>query len=92
VLGKKIGVFAQAIARALDLEHDGVVKQSVEQRRRHDRGTENPAPFGKAAIGLEDHGAFFISDVDELEEQIAAPWDHGEVTDLSFPLALHSER
>src|SRR3546814_10081923 len=40
------------------------------------------APFGKAAVGGEDHGAAFIAGVDQLEEQVAAAWDDRQVADL----------
>ena len=36
------------------------------------RFAEHLAPFGKAAIGGQDHGALFVAGVDQLEEQIAA--------------------
>jgi len=40
VLGDQVGVVAQPIAGAFDLDHDGVVQQSVEQRGGDDRIAE----------------------------------------------------
>ena len=82
VLGDEFGVLTQAVARALDLDDDGVVKQSVEQSRGDDGVSEDLAPFGEAAIGSQDHGALFVAGIDELEEQIAAAGDHRQVSDL----------
>lgn len=33
MVGQQIGVLAQAIRRTLDLHHDGVMQQAIEQRR-----------------------------------------------------------
>ena len=69
-------MLAHAIAGALDLNDDGMMEQPIEQRRGDNRITEDVAPFGKAAVGSEDHRALFVAGVDELEEQIAAAGDH----------------
>lgn len=82
MLGDEIGVSAQAVTGALDLDNDGVVKKPVEQGGCHNRIAEHFAPFGKAAIGREDHGAFFISLVDELEEEVSASGSYGQIADL----------
>ena len=50
VLRDKLGVLAQAEARALDLDHDRVVQQAVEKGRGHDGIAEHLAPLGKAAV------------------------------------------
>src|SRR3954470_15619637 len=63
VLRNEVGVLAHAVARALDLHHDGVVQQSVQQGGGDHRVRENLAPFGKAAIGRQDHGALLIARV-----------------------------
>ena len=63
---------AQPIARAFDLHDNGVVQQSIQQGGGDHGITKNLTPFGKAAIGGEDHGALFVAGIDELEEQIAA--------------------
>ena len=52
-----------------------MVQEPVEQRRGDDGVTEDLAPFGEASVRGQDHGAFFIAGVDELEEQIAAAGD-----------------
>lgn len=75
-------MLAKAIARSLDLDDDRVVEKPVEQRGGDDRISEDLAPFGKAAIGGEDHGALLVSGVDELEEEIAAAGNDRQVADL----------
>lgn len=82
MLRNEIGVLAQPIAGALDLNDDGMVKQPVEQRGCDDGIAEDLAPFGKAAIGGEDHGASFVSYVDELEEEVSAARHDREIADL----------
>ena len=54
VFGDEIGVLPHAIAGALDLNDDGVMKQPVEERGGDDGIAEDVAPFGKAAVGSED--------------------------------------
>ena len=85
MLGHKFGMLAQAVAGALDLNDDGVVQQSVEQGRGDDGIAEHLAPFGEAAVGGEDHGAALVSDVDQLEEQVAAAGHDRQVADLASP-------
>ena len=75
-------MLAHAIAGALDLNDDGVMKQPVEQRGGDDRIAEDVAPFGKAAVGSEDHGALFVAGIDELEEQVGAAWGNRQIADL----------
>ena len=58
------------------------MEQAVEQRGGNDGIAEDFTPFGKAAVGSEDHGALFVAGVDELEEQIAAAWCDGEISAL----------
>jgi len=82
VLRDQVGVGAEAIAGAFDVDDDGVVEQAVEERGGDDGIAEDVAPFGEAAIGREDHGALFVTGVDELEEQVGAARGDGEVTDL----------
>ena len=57
MLGHEIGVLAQPVAGAFDLDDDGVMQQAVEQRGGDDGIAEDLAPFGKAAVGGQDHGA-----------------------------------
>ena len=82
MFGDEIGVLTHAIAGALDLNDDGVMEQPVEERGSDDGIAEDFAPFGKAAVGGEDHRAFFIAGVDELEEQVAAAGGDGQVADF----------
>ena len=82
VLGHEVGVLAQPIARSFDLDDDGVVEQPIEQRGGDDGIAEDLAPFGKAAVGGEDHGALLVAGVDELEEQVAAAGRDRQVADL----------
>ena len=82
MLWHEVGVLAQPIARALDLDDDGMVEQPVEQRGGDDGIAEDVAPFGEAAVGGEDHGALFVAGVDELEEEIAAAGNDRQVADL----------
>lgn len=82
MLRHEIGVLAQPIARSLDLNDDGVVKQPVEQRGCDDGIAEDLAPFGEAAIGGEDHSALFVACVDELEEEVSAARHDREIADL----------
>src|SRR3954471_11078942 len=56
-----VGVLAHAVARALDLHNDGVVQQSVQQGGGDHRVRENLAPFGKAAVRGQDHGAPLVA-------------------------------
>ena len=49
-LGQEVGVFAQPIAGALDLDDDGVVKEPVEEGGGDDGIAEDVAPFGEAAV------------------------------------------
>ena len=88
MLGQKVGVLAHAVAGALDLDDDGMVQQPIEQRGGNDGIAEHVAPFGEAAIGREDHRAFFISRVDQLEEQIAATRRDREVAPTAETLLL----
>ena len=82
VLGNEIGVLTEPIARAFDLDDDGVVEQPIEQRGGDDGIAEDLAPFGEAAVRGEDHGALLVAGVDELEEQIAAAGNDRQVADL----------
>lgn len=58
------------------------MQKPVEQRGSDDRVSEDIAPFCKAAIGRQDHCTSLVAGVDELEEQIAAAVDDGEIPDL----------
>jgi hypothetical protein len=47
------GVLAEPIARSLDLDNNGVVKQAIKQCCGDDGITKNLAPFGEAAVRSE---------------------------------------
>ena len=51
MLGHEVGVLTKTIARAFDLDDDGVVQEAVEERRGDDGIAEHLTPFGKAAVG-----------------------------------------
>ena len=72
MFGDELGMLAQPVACPLDLDHDGMLEQPVEQRGGDDGIGEDLAPFREAAVGSQDHGAFFVSGIDELEEQVGA--------------------
>ena len=82
MFGQEVGVLAQAIARPLDLQHDGMMQKAVEERGGDDGVAEDVSPLGEAAVRGEDHGAPLITGVDELEEQIAAARNDREVADF----------
>ena len=48
-------MLAEPVARSFDLDDDGVMEESIEQRRGDDRVAEDVAPFGEAAVGGKDH-------------------------------------
>lgn len=50
MFGQQIGVFAQAIARAFDLEDDRVVQKPIEQRCGDDGIAKDFAPLGSASL------------------------------------------
>ena len=73
---------AKPVAGAFDLNDDGMVEQAVEQRGGNDGIAEGLAPFGKAAVAGEDHGAFFIASVHQLEEEVGTAVGDGQIADL----------
>jgi hypothetical protein len=75
-------MLAQPVAGALDVDDHGVVQQPVEQRGCDHRIAENLPPFGKAAIGGQDHGAALVARIDQLKEQIAGTGTDAQVADL----------
>ena len=76
------GVFAHAVARSLDLDDDGMMEQTVEQRGGDDWTAEDVTPFGEAAVRGEDHCALLVTGIDQLEEQVAATGCDWQVADL----------
>jgi len=81
-LWDKVGVLSEAVAGAFDLHDDRIVQQAVEECGGDDGVAEDLAPFGKAAVGGEDHGAAFVARVDQLEEQVAGTGADREIADL----------
>ena len=73
---------AQPVACAFYLNDDSVVRQSVEQCGGDDRIAEDLGPFGKSTVGCQDHGAFFVTGVDQLKERICAACGDGQIADL----------
>jgi hypothetical protein len=82
VLRHEVGVLAKPIARSLDLDDNGMVKQPIEQRGGDYGIAKNLTPFGKAAVGCQDHGTALIAGIDQLEEQIAAAGTDRQISDL----------
>ena len=73
---------AQPVACAFYLNDDSLVRQSVEQCGGDDRIAEDLGPFGKSTVGCQDHGAFFVTGVDQLKERICAACGDGQIADL----------
>ena len=67
MLWHEIGMLAEPIACSLDLDNDSVVEQTID---------------GEAVIGREDDGTPLVAGVDELEEQISATGNDGQVSDF----------
>src|ERR1700749_1962021 len=80
--GNQVGMLAQPVAGPLDVDDNGVVKQPVEQCGCDHWIAKNLAPFDKAAIGGQDHGAALVAGIDQLEEQIAGTSADAQVTAL----------
>ena len=75
-------MLAQAVARTLDLDDDGVMKEAIEECGGDDGIAEDLAPFGEAAVGGENHSAALVARVDELEEEVGTAGTKGQVPDL----------
>jgi hypothetical protein len=56
--------------------------EPIEQRGGDDKVAENLAPFGRAAVGSQDHGALFVAGVDKLEEGVGPAGRDEKVADL----------
>jgi hypothetical protein len=59
-----------------------MVEQPVEQGGGDDRVAQQFAPFGKATVAGQDHGALFIAGIDQLEEQVGAAGGNRQIADL----------
>jgi hypothetical protein len=54
-------VTAEAIAGPLDLDDNGMVQQAIQQRGGDDSAAKDIAPFGKAAVRGQNHGAALVA-------------------------------
>lgn len=52
MLGQQVGVLSHAIAGALDLDDQSVVKKAVEQRGGHHRIAKDITPFGEPRLDV----------------------------------------
>ena len=50
IVRDQIGMLAQPIAGTLDVDNDGMVKQTIEQRSGDNRVPEDVTPFGESAV------------------------------------------
>ena len=75
-------MFPQPVGMPLDLDHDGMVQQAVQQGGGHDDVTEDGAPVLEAAIRGEDGGALLVAGIDQLEEQVGAAGLDRQVADF----------
>jgi len=60
----------------------GVVQQAIQQGSCDHGVAKDLTPFGKAAVGGQDHGAALAACVDQLEEQVPGGGAEGDVADL----------
>src|SRR5262249_8341032 len=81
-LRHEIGMLAETITRSLDLDDDGVMEEAIEECGGDNWVAEDLTPFGKAAVGGEDHGGALVAGIDELEEQIAAARNDRQISDF----------
>ena len=82
VFGDEIGMGAQPVACAGNLDHDSVVQETIEQRGGDDGIAEDFSPFRKSAIGRQDHSPLLITGVDQLEEEVGPSGCDGQISDL----------
>ena len=59
-----------------------MVQEAVREGGGDDRISEHLAPFSEAAVRGQDHGAFLVAGVDQLEEQVGAAGGDRQVADL----------
>ena len=75
-------MFSEPVACAFDSDDYCVVEEPVEEGRRDDGVAEDVAPFGEVPVRGEDHRAFFVSGIYDLEEQACAALRDGQATDF----------
>ena len=73
---------AEAIAGALDLDDNGMVKQAVQQRGGDDGAAKDIAPFGKAAVRGQNHRTALVAGIYQLKEQVTTSGDDRQIADL----------
>ena len=78
----RLPLFPQTITLAFDIDRDGMVEQSIENRRGDDGIPEDLAPGAEALIAGEQNRALLIAPGDELEEQIGALPINRDIADL----------
>jgi len=82
MLWYEVCMAAQPVACAVDSDDHRMMQEAIEQGCRYDRVAEHLAPFGEAAVRCQDHGTFFVTGVDELEQQVGAAGGDGHIADL----------
>ena len=75
-------MLSESVACAFDSDDRRVVEEPVEEGRRDDGVSEDVAPFREASVRSEDHRAFFVSCIYDLEEQACAALRDGQISDF----------
>ena len=73
---------SQAVACAFGSDDDCVVEEAFEEGCGDDGVSEDVAPFRESAVRSEDHGSFFATRVDDLEEEACTALRDGQISDL----------
>ncbi len=68
----RLGSVLEPQALVAGLDDVAVMRQSIEQRRRHLRVAEHAGPLAEREIGGDDDGRALVEPVDEVEQQVAA--------------------
>ncbi len=66
MFGHELGMLSKAIVGALDLHDDDMVQLPIKERSGDDGIAEHLVPFGKVAVGGEDHGASLAAGIYQL--------------------------
>jgi hypothetical protein len=62
----------EAPAVVAGFDHVAMVREAVEQRRRHLGVAEDARPFAEGEVGGDDHGRALVESADEMEQQLTA--------------------
>ena len=81
--GDEISVESEAVTGAFNLDNHDMMEETVEQCGGDHSIIEDLAPFGETTIVGQDHGAFFVASVDQLEKEIGATSGDWQVADLA---------